>query len=203
MCWQVDVRDAVGGGADSQENARHLLYVPQLETWMPDTLRLVLHELSAYIPAHDPADALVTIGARTQPQRGRAPKVPRARRFDHHVTIAVEARGWRAEVHTWRDSRKLNQGEYAPDPGSFTEPMQAFLLDLAAHSPFPLAPIHRELSAPGCERDQMPSRLNVMLGDEAPWDAERKEWRDDVADATLRVRNALDRLLGRDDDDDD
>jgi hypothetical protein len=75
--------------------------------------------------------------------------------------------------------------------------MQDFLLDLAAQSPFPLARIRPEYSASGCERGQMPSRLNVQLGDEAPFDPVSKEWRNDVADLNVRVRKILEQLRDR------
>jgi hypothetical protein len=40
----------------------------------------------------------------------------------------------------------------------------------------------------------MPSRLNVQLGEEAPWDPMAREWRHDLAEWTVRVRAILDRL---------
>ena len=128
VCWRVWVWDLVnGGGANYEEFGRHDVWVPPLETWMPDTLRLVLYELAAYIPAHDAADAFVRIEAKRKPRQGKPPKVPRAPRFDDDVRLAVEARGWRAEVQTLRDDRTVKPGETAPHPGWFTEPMQAFL----------------------------------------------------------------------------
>jgi hypothetical protein len=199
VCWRVWTWDLAAGGRFSDALGNDDLYVPELDAWIPDTLRLVLYELSAYLPAHDPADALVRIDAKLDRPRGRPPKVPRPALFDPRVKLSVEARGWRVEVQTWNDDRPLKAGAVAPYPGSFSEPMQAFLLDLAAQSPFPLAHIRRELSASDDDErgNDMPSRLNVQLGDEAPWDPVAKKWRHDMIDLNVRVRKILDQLRDR------
>lgn len=193
VSWRVRVWDLVGGGAVSQESGQHHLWVPALDTWMPDTVRLVLHELSAYIPAHDPSDALVRVDAKLVRRGGRAPKNPRPPRFNDDVRLSVEARGWRAVVETWRNDRTMEDGQSAPHPSHFTEPMQAFLLDLAGRSPFHLAGVRRTLSEP-CLDNQHPSRLNVLLGEEAPWDPMAKEWRDDLADINACLRQIIERI---------
>lgn len=192
--WDVTIWDLVDGGAISPAVERHRLAVPNLDSWIPDTLRLVLYELSAYLPAHDHGDAMVRIGARMAPRRGRTPKIPKPERFDDAVSLSVEARGWRAEVETWRNQTAVKQGEYPTQPGFFSEPMQALLLELAAASPISLASIAPEFSAPGILRDMKPSRLNVLRGREAPYDEAAKQWRDDIADVIERTRRILDSL---------
>jgi hypothetical protein len=200
VCWRVWVWDLVEGGVINPEFEARFLYVPTLDAWLPDTLRMVLYELSAYIPAHDRKEAMVRIHAKLERSRGRAPmppKLPRPPRFNDEVKLAIEARGWRAEVETSRDDRPVKANEIPPHPGSFAKPMQAFLLDLAIQSPFPLARLRPEYSAPGCERDQMPSLLNLQDGIEAPWDPNTKKWRDDLADARNRVRGILNTIRER------
>jgi hypothetical protein len=196
VCWRAWITDLVGGGSTAPAFDMSYVYVPKLDAWLPDTVRLVLYELTAYLPAHDPADAVVRIEAKLQRPRGRVPKVPRPARVDDHVKLSVQAGGWRVHVETDHDDRPLEPNEIAPRTGDFSEPMQAFLLDLAAQSPFPLAHVRRELSA--ASEDErgalMPSRLNVQLGVEAPWDPKAKEWRYDLAEQTARVRQILDRL---------
>ncbi len=95
VAFFVTVWDLVNGGAYS-ELTGNSLYVPAVDTWIPDTLRLVLWELSAYLPAHQPEDAIVRINAKHHVRRGRAPKTPRPAVFDNAVVLSVEARGWRA-----------------------------------------------------------------------------------------------------------
>jgi hypothetical protein len=190
VCWDVTIWDMVDGGALS-ELGGHQLYVPTLESWLPDTLRLVLYELSAYLPAHAPEAAQVIIEARQIRPRRRAMTRPRKPWFNHDVHLCVEAGGWRADVRTSRDARIVKAGEERPDPGRFTEPMQACLLELAARSPFPLSSIRPEYSGDGDGDDptwatRLPSRVNVQRGEECAWDAERKEWRSDLFDEHRR-----------------
>ncbi len=111
VCWRVDIWDLVDGGGASKEvvGDQHYLWVPALENWLPATVRLVLHELSAYLPGHEITEAMVTIDAKRKKRTGRAPKnSPRVLEFSREVTISVAARGWKAEVETWRDYRSLN-----------------------------------------------------------------------------------------------
>jgi hypothetical protein len=113
---------------------------------MPDTLRLVAHELAAFLPAHEPGEAELVITAIALKQRGRrranAPTPAPPRRFD--VSIAVQARGWRAVVRTSENvygEHKRKPEDPLPSPGEWTEPMAAMIVDLAAKSPLPLVHI--------------------------------------------------------------
>ena len=84
--------------------------------------------------------------------------------FDDRVVLAIEARGWRAEVWTHLNDETGTE-EYAPPyPGPFTEPMQAHLLELAARSPFPLSDLAPEYSAVWAVHGLKPSRLNLQRG---------------------------------------
>lgn len=200
LCWRVWVRDLVDPrGVTPDGMSGHFVYVPTLDAWYPDTLRLVLWELSAYLPAHDPNDAMVRVEAKLRRRCGRKPKTgpPRPLEFDENVTLSVEARGWRASVDAARDSRPVKADQPLPTlPGSYSEPMQAVLLELAARSPFPLALLPPEYSAPGFERNAMPSRLNVQTAREAMWDPEAKQWRDDLADGLEKILKRINGLTG-------
>lgn len=199
-CWRVLVSDIVNPTSDYNELNGNRLWVPSLETWTPDTLRLVLYELSAYLPAHASRDAFVRVIARDVARRGRPAKGYRpSRRFDDHVWLQVEARGWRAEVGTFTDDRDVKADERRPIPERFTEPMQAFLLELAERGQLCLADIRPEASPSGEVRGTcMPSRFNLQRGIESPWDPMRREWRDDIADHIERLRKILDELNGED-----
>ncbi len=85
----------------------------------------------------------------------------------------------------------IKDDEIRPSPGEFTEPMQAFLLSLAAQSPFPLAPIWYERSAHSSDTGVKPSRLAVLLGEDAEYDAEKNEFRNDLADLICKIRQNL------------
>ena len=162
VLWDVCVDTALMEG-------RQLLRVPRLETWTLDTLRMVLHELAAYLPPHD--DAQVTILAKTDEPKGR-PRPdgqPQARRFNNHVEFTVCARGWTVTVVTDRNETKDEKGEVDRvwDTGSWTEPMQAILLDLAARSPFSLSAVRLVECADPRDVGRgllSPSRRAVALG---------------------------------------
>lgn len=123
---------------------QHRLEVPRLDVWTPDVLRMVLHELAAFLPAHDADEATATIEVAVRKPRGRRPAdVPVPPRLDH-VNISVEARGWRAAV--WTNENLRGESEHKPeDPwptaGTWSEPMVALLLDLAAKSPLALGKV--------------------------------------------------------------
>ena len=69
VLWSVMVFDEVNGGAFHPEVRGHNLWVPELDTWTLDTVRMVLHELAAYLPAHE--TATVTIEAKAHRAAGR------------------------------------------------------------------------------------------------------------------------------------
>ena len=69
VLWNVLVFDDVA--KTGAENPRHQLLVPELDTWTLDTLRMVLHELAAYLPAHDSATVTVTAKLVRAPGRAR------------------------------------------------------------------------------------------------------------------------------------
>ena len=147
---------------------QHRLWVPRLDAWTLDTLRLVLHELAAFLPAHDPTEAEVVIEAARRRQRGRRRPGDSSRQplLIEHVSIAVEARGWRAGVWTDENARDEDQrqpGDLRPPPsaGEWSEPMAAALLDLASKSPLSLAAVGIEHSY----RLSLPSRRDVVSGD--------------------------------------
>jgi hypothetical protein len=193
VLWNVLVFDEVDGGAINPEVRGHKLWVPELDTWTLDTLRMVLHELAAYLPAHDSATA--TIGAKAHRATGRPRKdqTPRPARFSGNVMISVAARGWRAEVHTQRNEAADKDGTYlGRSPGEWTPPMQAVLLDLARKSPFSLETVRvvdcadpRELSL------RYPARRDVIKGVEShDYDAPTK-----VESPKKRIKRLIDDIL--------
>jgi len=131
----------------SVEESEHHLSVPLVDTWTPDTLRAIWHELDAYIPAHRLTEAAATVSVDDQKRRP-------------NVRLGVEARGWRAEICPNFHRSELRRenfltteeyqlaltreeiGIYAHD---FTEPMLAVLRELADRSPFLLAEIENPL----------------------------------------------------------
>lgn len=132
VLWHVGVDRAVS--AEKQN-----VWVPRLETWTLDTLRMFLHELAAFLPPHE--SATVTILAKVDPPKGRpaANGQRRAPRFSDKVKISVTARGWTASVWTWINEKQDAAGKRLGDgSGEWSAPMRAVLLDLAAQSPFPL-----------------------------------------------------------------
>ena len=163
--WRVMVFDDVAGTGCGDPEPNHDLWVPHMETWTLDTLRMVLHELAAYLPAHD--DATVTICAKTNRQSGRARKdgTPRQAIFNKEVEITVSARGWSAVVWAWRNEKADTDGKYlGRGPGQWSEPMQAVLLDLAAKSPFPLATVRVVNCGDPYALNLRPARRDVLRG---------------------------------------
>jgi hypothetical protein len=185
VLWRVMVFDDVA--KTGAEMPGHTLWAPELDTWTLDTLRMVLHELAAYLPAHD--TATVTIKARTSRAPGRARKdgTPRPPIFKHEA-ISVSARGWTAMVWTWRNEVTDKDGKYlGRGPGEWSEPMQAVLLDLAAKSPFPLDPVRIVACAdPYDSQLRYPARRDVVRGIER-----------DPTHAASAARQRLQQLLDR------
>jgi hypothetical protein len=75
VLWRVVVSDQTQNGEIvnlESDGKQPLLWVPRLDTWTLDTLRMVLHELAAFLPANEPEDAKVVIVASPQKRRGRA-----------------------------------------------------------------------------------------------------------------------------------
>jgi hypothetical protein len=147
------------------------LYIPPLDAWLPDTLYMVLHEISAYLPP-DP-HAVAGVKAALRKPRGRQPKVPRPPTMDDRCELYVEAQGWRAYVRTEADMKRAD-GKPTPPLGEWSEPMQALLLDMAARSPFPLSTIPLVRCAPTTDDAEhgaklRPSRYDVVHGDERPF----------------------------------
>lgn len=128
---------------------RFCLLVPPLETWTLETVRLVLHELSAYTPVDPEASAGIT---------ARLTRRGRGSRLHPDVRLWVSGRGWRAEISTERNEamRVALDGAYiwaGELPGKWTAPMQAVLLDLAGRSPFRLAAVTEVLPGDPAEVD--------------------------------------------------
>lgn len=198
VLWDVRVPDeCVRSDGDTREFISPHLWVPRLETWTLDTLRMVLHELAAYLPPHD--DAEVTILAKTDKPKGR-PRPdgqPHPRRFNDHVEFKVCARGWTVTVVTDRNERHNAEGkrDRVWDTGSWTEPMQAVLLDLAAKSPFHLAGVRPV----DCKADlDMASRRDIRRGVK-PAEGRQKN----LVAEIRRCAERLKRLEEANDDDDD
>jgi hypothetical protein len=193
VLWDVRVPDeCVRSEGDTRQFISPKLWVPRLETWTLDTLRMVLHELAAYLPPHD--DAEVTILAKTDKPKGR-PRPdgqPRPRRFNDHVEFKVSARGWSVYVGTDRNEVENKDGrrDRTWDTGEWTEPMQAVLLDLAAKSPFRLADIRPVDCGPDLE---MPSRRDILRGVRLSETKRREE---------LDLKTRIQRILEDDSDDD-
>jgi hypothetical protein len=157
--WRVTVLGEPSGIMSNESGLQgHALWVPTLNTWTLDTLRMVLHELSAFLPAHE--HAMVAIEAK-QIQRGPRSRMPRPPKVDH-VSLSVSARGWTALVYTWINERRTTPPTPAVESeGEWSEPMAAALLDLARKSPLPLSDITRVLAAD--DPTLRPSRLLSAL----------------------------------------
>lgn len=163
--WRVMVFDDVAGTGCGDPEPNHDLWVPHLESWTLDTLRMVLHELAAYLPAHD--DATVTIRAKRRRQSGRARKdgTPRRAVFDNEVELKVSARGWSAGVWAWRNEKADTNGQYLGyGPGEWSQPMQAILLDLATKSSFPLGTVRVVNCGDPYVLTLVPARRDVLRG---------------------------------------
>jgi hypothetical protein len=168
-----DVRQALWGDYGSPYD----LWIPSLDTWTLDTVRMILYELSAYVPADEHARAGVS--ARWKKPSGRPAKHPRPPQLEH-VTFWVSACGWRASIDTYRNERLRE----TPDKqwvwggflsGDWSEPMIATLLDLTARSPWPLAAITEVL--PGDPADlnlRYTPRLTLQRGIDEPIDTNGK-----------------------------
>ncbi len=182
VLWRVLV---TGQTAAATEESGHVLWVPTLDTWTLETLRMVLHELSAFLPPHD--EATVIIKARRRRAGGRPPRVPRPAQVEQAV-FTVSARGWTAHVWTWIDEKDRARVASA---GEWSEPMAAALLELATRSPFPLASVHRVLAAddPGLLPSRLRHRLRLTRF-EPEFETDLADRRDETAD----LRDALDRL---------
>lgn len=153
------------------DSGQHKLFVPSLETWTLDTLRMVLHELATYLPPHE--DAQVTILAKTDKPKGRPRPDGRQqpRRFNDRVELQVSARGWTVTVRAWRNEAADESGTFlGRSPGEWSEPMQARLLDFAAKSPFPLASVRPvDCGDPDAFQTRLkPSRRDVLRGAQPP-----------------------------------
>lgn len=125
----------------------HYLLTPTADTWTPDTLRLVLHELSGYLPAHDRREATATVSIDGNNRNAR-------------VTLSVEARGWRADYclymhHSpWRADQFTTTDEWKAaihqdneeSTRDFSEPMVSYLRAVAAQSPIGLVNVVSPLS---------------------------------------------------------
>jgi len=193
VLWRVGVYDEVGGTGLSE---RHMLFVPPLDAWTLDTLRMVLHEMAAYLPAHE--SATVTIRAKTSRAPGRArkdatPRPPRPPRFCERVAFIVSARGWSAEIQdTSRNEVTDTAGQYlGRSAGEWSEPMQAVLLDLAAKSPLSLDGVR----IVGCADPEWlalkyPSRRDVIRG------IERPERDAPIESKKKRIKRLIDDILG-------
>jgi hypothetical protein len=196
----------IDAGAALWGDTRFQLWVPSLDAWSIDTLRMILHELSAYVPIA--TDTVAGITARLRKPRGRPSKSadrPRPRLDD--VELWVRARGWSAVLETHHNARTVKRddgqvvnGQYPT--GDWSDPMVATLLDLAQKSPFPLSAITPVFPADPTTSElrlRYSPRLTVQRGIHVP--AER----DDDSDATAwadflrRVRRRLDQLNNDDD----
>lgn len=176
VAWRVMVNDLEGGYELVDSSA--LLFVPQLETWTVDTLRMVLHELSAYLPAHDSDKAEGGIvAARTK----------NTRRLKDKVEIWVRARGWKAAVWTWVNERPTKESEPWPPPTSWSEPMAEVLVELAQRSPFRLEPLAKVLPGDPVDADMIPSRRCVLDGNDPPFCPDSREYDFEAMEMTRRV----------------
>jgi len=193
VLWNVMVFDDVA--KTGAEHPHHQLWVPALDTWTLDTLRMVLHELAAYLPAHDTATATITAKTGRAPGRQRKGQ-PLA--FKHTETaIAVSARGWTARVWTWRNEATDTEGRCLGQTAGWSAPMQAVLLDLAARSPFPLDSVRIvDCADPYDLQLKYPARRDVISGIE-------RETRAAAAAPALRLHRILDRIQHVIDDIDD
>jgi hypothetical protein len=147
----ANVRRALWG-----DDAPFHLWIPSLETWTLDTVRMLFTELSAYLPPDPAATAGVDLEwAKRTGRAAASPKPPRLR----EAVFWVAARGWRAGILTSRNERTRTDergltvwGAYPT--GEWTAPMMDTLMALAASLPLSLQAIGRVL--PGD-----PSRLNL------------------------------------------
>jgi hypothetical protein len=190
VLWRVMVFDDVA--KTGAEMPGHKLWVPELGSWTLDTLRMVLHELAAYLPAHD--SATVTIKARTGRASGGQGRSGGQRLVfkDRETALSVSARGWTATVWTWRNEATDKDGKFlGRGAGDWSKPMQAVLLDLAAHSPFPLDTVRVvDCADPYDLQLKYPARRDVVRGVEPP-DGDRS-----VLSRLKEIEQRIDDILG-------
>ena len=136
-----DGSDAVCKWFRLYDESRHFLSVSTVDTWTLDMLRLVLHELAAYIPAHEDHEATATVIV-----KGKRPV---------KVALIVEARGWRASCDLSFHHSKLQAKDFRTNEDymnairterfdaeqDFSEPMLACLRELSDRSPLALSAI--------------------------------------------------------------
>ncbi len=114
------------------------LWIPSLETWTLDTVRMVFYELSAYVPFDDDAEAGVTLCTRKRSGRPRKnPTTADIAPIVDDVKFWVRSRGWKAEFGTNRNEQtrtlKDGQTEWGAFPtGEWSAPMLAQLTNLAS-----------------------------------------------------------------------
>jgi hypothetical protein len=180
---RVFVREDVRSDGGDAESLNYKLWVPDVETWTPDTVRMLLHELAAYLPAHD--GATVTVQSKVTRSGGRRRKdgSEPTPKFSPDVWLAVSGGGWTATLYAHRNERTIGSDPRPViDVGRWSEPMQAFLLDLAQRSPFALAHVRAvDCADPGTIGLQRPSRRDVVRGllpnealDKQPEESKRK-----------------------------
>jgi hypothetical protein len=177
VCWSVALLEERSHGtwvASTLEGQRQL-WVPGLETWTVDTLRMVLHELAAFLPAHDAAEAVIK--ATPKRRSGRAARSRLPPRLDQSsVEFWLQARGWRVNVWAWTNDRPVAEGDprswpndwSEPVAGDWSVPMAATLLDLAAKSPFLLSFVAPVPAGPAAAWGLAPSRTATLRASERP-----------------------------------
>jgi len=193
----ANAREAVWG-----EPGGFWLWIPSLDTWTLDTVRMVLHELSAYVPPDPDAQAGVTAKYATPRGRRSATRTSRLR-IDDAVAFWVSARGWHVSIVTNRNERQRKDangqwtwGNYPT--GEWSEPMVSTLIDLADKSPLPLRSITRVLPGDPVELQLKYSpRLTVQLGRDEPGETGANAF-DDINRIVRGIRKRLDDILDGD-----
>lgn len=129
-------------------------------------------------------------------------KVPglSSRPCEHRGSVHIRAAGWHLMVDTHHNRETITDAQgnatVRRSCGELTEPMGAYLLELAARSPFPMTDVPFQRAHIGKDTGKYPSRRAVLRGEDAPFDSELRQWRPNLQAHIQRVRKRLDEIGG-------
>lgn len=144
----------------------HWLWVPTLDAWDLDIVRMVLFELSAHVPPS--CDAIAGVSVLTKEGTGRAPW--RGSRPPKNVEFWIRSRGCRVSISTRRNyklkqnsARRWVKANYPT--GQWSEAMRRALPSLAIGPPFALRDVKEALASESVA-GRYPSRYRLQISEE-------------------------------------
>jgi hypothetical protein len=193
---------AVWGG---HRGTRCRLWIPALNTWTLDTTRMVLWELSAYVPPEpeaffDPPDPHRSLLAGVQIGTRRGARTPQDL-VDTDVEFFVSSRGWSAAINPKNNlalptktlAKRWREGRFPS--GRWSEPMRAALLDLAEKSPVDLMNVTEELPGDALNLGlRFSPRHTIQEGYDTPANIKTERQAEAWLARVRRVRQTLDSL---------